>query len=76
VEHTFDEAGSYSVDLTVTDSGDQSESDSMEITVEEGPVEEEQPPVEEEEEEDNDLVDTDEIVDDFLDDLFGRLGLR
>lgn len=76
VEHTFDEAGSYSVDLTVTDSGDQSGSDSMEITVEEGPVEEEQPPVEEEEEEDNDLVDTERIVDDFIDDLFGRLGLR
>jgi len=72
VEHTFDEAGSYSVDLTVTDSGDQSESDSMEIT-----VEEEQPPVEEEEEEEgNDLVDTEVIVDDFIDDLFGRLGLR
>ena len=68
VEHTFDEAGSYSVGLTVTDSGDQNESDSMEIT-----VEEEQPL---EEEEDNDLVDTDEIVDDFIDDLFGRLGLR
>jgi PKD repeat protein len=74
VEHTFDEAGSYSVDLTVTDSSDQSESDSMEITVEEGPVEEEQPTVEEEE--DNDLVDTEGIVDDFIDDLFGRLGLR
>ena len=71
VEHTFDEAGSYSVGLTVTDSGDQNESDSMEIT-----VEEEQPLEEEEEEEDNDLVDTDEIVDDFIDDLFGRLGLR
>ena len=71
VEHTFDEAGSYSVGLTVTDSGDQNGSDSMEIT-----VEEEQPLEEEEEEEDNDLVDTDEIVDDFIDDLFGRLGLR
>ena len=71
VEHTFDEAGSYGVGLTVTDSGDQNESDSMEIT-----VEEEQPLEEEEEEEDNDLVDTDGIVDDFIDDLFGRLGLR
>ena len=71
VEHTFDEAGSYSVGLTVTDSGDQNGSDSMEIT-----VEEEQPLEEEEEGEDNDLVDTDEIVDDFIDDLFGRLGLR
>ena len=71
VEHTFDEAGSYSVGLTVTDSGDQNGSDSMEIT-----VEEEQPLEEEEEEEDNDLVDTDEIVDDFIDDLFGRLRLR
>ena len=71
VEHTFDEAGSYSVGLTVTDSGDQNGSDSMEIT-----VEEEQPLEEEEEGEDNDLVDTDEIVDDFIDDLFGRLRLR
>src|SRR5918992_914951 len=50
VEHTFDEAGSYSVSLTVTDSRGESASDSIEITVEEPPVEEppvEEPPVEE-----------------------------
>jgi PKD repeat protein len=69
VSHTFEEAGSYNVGLTVTDSGDQIESDSMEITVEEAP---------EEEEEDNnnsgsdDLIDVDEIIDD----LFDRLGIR
>jgi PKD repeat protein len=47
VSHTFEEAGSYNVGLTVTDSGGQSASDSMEITVEEAPeeeVEEEPPP--------------------------------
>src|SRR5918997_1187641 len=37
VEHTFDEAGSYSVSLTVTDSRGQSASDSIGITVEEPP---------------------------------------
>jgi PKD repeat protein len=82
VEHTFEEAGSYSVSLTVTDSRGQSASDSIEITLEEPPVEE--PPVveeqateeEEEEEEDNDSVDVEGAVDDFIDDLFGRLGLR
>ena len=50
VEHTFDEAGSYSVSLTVTDSRGESASDSIGITVEEPPVEEppvEEPPVEE-----------------------------
>ena len=46
VSHTFEEAGSYDVSLTVTDSGGQSASDSIEIT-----VEEEAPPAEEEEEE-------------------------
>ena len=81
VEHTFDEAGSYSVSLAVTDSRGQSAFDSIEITVEEPPVEEppveEQPPAEEEpEEEGNDSVDVDGVVDDFIDDLFGRLGLR
>jgi PKD repeat protein len=40
VSHTFEEAGSYNVGLTVTDSGGQSASDSMEITVEEAPEEE------------------------------------
>jgi PKD repeat protein len=53
VSHTFEEAGSYDVSLTVTDSGGQSASDSMEITVEEEVEEEEEPipPAEEEEEE-------------------------
>jgi PKD repeat protein len=52
VSHTFEEAGSYDVSLTVTDSGGQSASDSMEITVEEEVEEEEEPipPAEEEEE--------------------------
>jgi PKD repeat protein len=49
VSHTFEEAGSYDVGLTVTDSGGQSASDSMEITVEEAPAAEEVV-VEEEEE--------------------------
>jgi PKD repeat protein len=40
VDHTFEEAGSYDVGLTVTDSIGQSASDSMEITVEEAPEEE------------------------------------
>jgi PKD repeat protein len=61
IDHTFDEAGSYDVGLTVTDSIGQSASDSMEITVEEAPAaeeveeevveeveEEEQPPAAEE----------------------------
>src|SRR5215218_4727945 len=51
IDHTFDEAGSYDVGLTVTDSIGQSASDSMEITVEEAPEEEEQPPAAEEVEE-------------------------
>jgi PKD repeat protein len=68
IDHTFDEAGSYDVGLTVTDSIGQSASDSMEITVEEAPEEEE-------EEEDNNLG-SDELfdVDDFVDDLIDRLG--
>ncbi len=45
VNHTFEEAGSYDVNVTVTDSRRQSASDSTEITVEE---EEEAPPAEEE----------------------------
>src|SRR5918997_1021889 len=75
VEHTFDEAGSYSVSLSVTDSRGQSASDSIEITVEEPPVVEEEQPTAEEEE-GNDSVDVEGAVDDFIDDLFGRLGLR
>jgi PKD repeat protein len=91
-DHTFDEAGSYDVGVTVTDSGGQSASDSVEITVEEAPPAAEEEPVEQEveeveeappaaeEEEDNnlgsdDLIDVDEIIDDFTDDLFGRLGI-
>jgi PKD repeat protein len=77
VSHTFEEAGSYNVSLTVTDSDGRSASDSMEITVEEPPVEEEQPPAEEEQEEDNNSgFDLGEIIDDFTNDLFDRLGLR
>ena len=64
VEHTFDVAGTYNVDLTVIDSSGQSASDSILITVEEppplppieeeppieeAPIEEEEPPIEEEE---------------------------
>jgi PKD repeat protein len=64
VEHTFDVAGTYNVDLTVIDSRGQSASDSILITVEEPPplppieeeppieeppIEEEEPPIEEEE---------------------------
>jgi PKD repeat protein len=45
VSHTFEEAGTYSVGLTVADSSGQSASDSIEITVEEpaaaAPAEEE-----------------------------------
>jgi plastocyanin len=35
VEHTFDEAGTYNVTLTVTDAGNQTASDSIEMTIEE-----------------------------------------
>jgi PKD repeat protein len=51
VEHTFEEAGTYNMSLTVTDSGGQSASDSIEITVEDEEEEEEEPPAEEEVEE-------------------------
>lgn len=46
VVHTFNEAGTYTVTLTVTDSEDQTASDTLEITVEEGegPPPEESPP--------------------------------
>jgi len=40
VSHTFEEAGTYNVNLTVTDSEGQTGSDSMEITVEQAPAEE------------------------------------
>jgi PKD repeat protein len=58
-EHTFEEAGTYNVDLTVTDSEGQTGSDSMEITVEEAP---------EEEEEEEDNSGSDGLFD--VDDLF------
>ncbi|MDQ5859610.1 MAG: PKD domain-containing protein, partial [Thermoproteota archaeon] len=49
VNHTFEESGSYDVNVTVTDSRRQSASDSTEITVEEEEEEEEgAPPAEEE----------------------------
>ncbi len=38
VVHTFDDAGTYNVNLTITDSLDQIASDSIEITVEEPPT--------------------------------------
>src|SRR5215217_1492776 len=91
VSHTFEEDGSYDVGLTVTDSIGQSASDSMEITVEEAPAAEEdevedevEAPAAEEDEVEPDLDDVDNNsrsddlidVDDFLDDLFDRLGLN
>jgi len=68
-EHTFEEAGTYNVGLTVTDSGGRIGSDLMEITVEEAP---------EAEEEDNNNSGSDDSVDvdDIIDDLFDRLGIR
>jgi PKD repeat protein len=42
VSHTFEEAGSYDVDLTVTDTAGQNASESIEVTVEEAPEEEEE----------------------------------
>ena len=90
VEHTFEEAGSYDVSLTVTDSGGQSASDSMEITVEEEEVEEEEEPIplaeeeeeeeeeeaEEEEEEQRSLADEiEDEVDALVDDFLTRYGI-
>jgi PKD repeat protein len=75
VSHTFEEAGSYNVALTVTDSDGQNASDSIELTVEEAPdeEEEEQPAAEEEEEENNSgSFDVDEYINDLLD----RIGFR
>src|SRR5215216_398362 len=49
IVHTFDVAGTYNVDLTVIDSGDQTVSASIEINVEaETPIEPERPQAEEE----------------------------
>jgi PKD repeat protein len=58
VSHTFEEAGSYDVDLTVTDSDGQNASDSLEVAVEEAPEEEE------EEEEEPSLAE--EIVEELI----------
>ncbi len=71
VSHTFEEAGSYNVGLTVTDSDGQNASDSIELTVEEAPDEEEEEPAAEEE---NNSGSFD--VDEFINDLFDRIGLR
>src|ERR687895_1688327 len=92
VSHTFEEAGSYDVSLTVTDSGSQSASDSVEITVEEEEEEEEveeeepipllpPPPVEEEEEEEQEPIspaeeNIEEEVDAFVDDFLSRYGVN
>jgi PKD repeat protein len=51
VDHTFEEAGTYSIGLTVTDSDGQTASDIIEITVEEALAEESVATEEEEEEE-------------------------
>ena len=87
VSHTFEEAGSYDIGLTVTDSGGQSASDSMEITVEEAPaaeeveVEEEEEEIlpeeveVEEEEEEEDIEDIRDDVDAFVDDILDRFGV-
>ena len=83
VSHTFEEAGSYDVSLTVTDSGGQTASDSMEITVEEEVEEEEEPippaeEVEEEEEVQEQRSLSDEIedeVDALVDDFLTRYGI-
>jgi PKD repeat protein len=58
-EHTFEEAGTYNVGLTVTDSEGRIGSDNMEITVEEALAEE-----------DNSGSDGLLGVDDLIDDLF------
>ncbi len=86
VSHTFEEAGSYDVSLTVTDSGGQSASDSMEITIEEEVEEEEEPippaeeEVEEEVQEQRSLADEiaeniEDEVDALVDDFLTRYGI-
>jgi PKD repeat protein len=72
VLHTFDDAGSYNVELTVTDSGGQSASDSIEITVEE----EQSPQAEEDNNSGSDSEDIGGAVGDFIDGLLDSLGLR
>jgi PKD repeat protein len=59
VSHTFEEAGSYDVDLTVIDTGGQNASDSIEVTVEEAPIEEE-------EEEEEEASPAEEIIEDVI----------
>jgi hypothetical protein len=61
--------GTYNVDLTVTDSIGRTASDSVSITVEEAPAPEE---VDNNNSGSDDLIDVDDIIDDLLD----RLGLR
>lgn len=72
ISHTFDDAGSYNVELTVTDSGGQSASDSIEITVEE----EQSPQAEEDNNVGSDSEDVGNAVEDFVDGLLDSLGLR
>ncbi len=89
VSHIFEEAGTYNVRLTVTDSSGQSASDSVEITVDEPPAtaeeqeeeqaaeeQEEEQAAEEQEEDNNSGLDDVFDVGEFVDDLFDRLGLR
>ena len=59
IRHTFDRAGTYNVDVTVTDSTGRTAFDNIEINVKEAPVATEQPP----------------NVHNFLDDLIDNLGL-
>jgi PKD repeat protein len=54
-EHTFEEAGTYNVGLTVTDSSGQSASDSMGITIDEAPAEEDNS-------DSDDLFDVDDLL--------------
>ena len=90
ISHTFDEAGSYDVVLTVADSTGQSASDSMGITVEEEEEEEEEvpplaeeeevPPLAEEEEEEVPPAEgvqesIEDEVDSFVDELLDRFGV-
>jgi PKD repeat protein len=56
IDHTFEEAGSYDVSLTVTDSRGQDASDSIEISVEEEEAAAPPPVVEEEEEEEEEPI--------------------
>jgi PKD repeat protein len=69
-EYTFDDAGMYNVGLTVNDSEGRSRSGSMEIVVEEAPLEEvEEQALAVDEEDDNSGSDNSFDLDDFLDRL-------